>query len=261
MRSIRRPIAAISFFLCVPAAEAQMRLDGRVIDNESEQPIPSVSVLLQDARGRRLGEQLADELGQFSFLVKHAGPVRLRADRIGYRTTTTPLFDVAGYTTYRVEVRLDVTAVPAAPLEVLARSRGSPTLAGFEDRRLAGFGWFITREEIEQRNPPMVTDILAAVPGVWLQPVAGGGNRRIVYMARATNCPAQIFIDGFHINRSLRPAPGRRVSTTETFPIDDMVRPGSVEGIEVYQGLARIPAEFRTQDVACGVVAIWTRRR
>jgi outer membrane receptor for ferrienterochelin and colicin len=164
--------------------------------------------------------------------------------------------DIQGYTMYQVEVRLSATAMVLAPLEVVARSRGgiTPTLAGFERRRLSGTGWFTTRAEIQRRNATSVSDILRSAPGISIQ-------RRIVYMARAGGCPAQIYIDGFHINRPIRSVPGRRApSSTEAFPIDEMVAPVSVEGIEVYQGLSTVPAEFLSPEAACGVVAIWTRR-
>lgn len=257
MQYTHRLLAAVFLFLCATAADAQVHLHGRVIEDGSEQPIVNAAVVLQDGYGRRLARQITDETGRFSFAVRGSGPVRLRAERIGYQRTTTPPLHFDGYTMYRVEIRLDVDAVLLAPLEVVTRSRSgvSPTLAGFDLRRRNGLGWYITREEIERRNPNRVTDILATVPGVSL-------HRQVVYMSRGRHCPAQIFIDGFRINRSLPPMPvtGERFSTTEAFPIDDMVRPSSVEGIEVYQGLSRVPAEFLTAEAACGVVAIWTRR-
>lgn len=260
MQYTHRLLAAIFLLLWATVADAQVHLHGRVIEDASEQPIVNATVVLQDARGRRLARQITDELGQFSFVVSGNGPVRLQAERIGYQRATTPVLHFDGYTIYHLEIRLDIAAILLAPLEVVARSRSgvSPTLAGFDRRRRSGIGWYMTREEIERRKPNMVTDILAMVPGVWLQS-SGGGSRRTVYMSRR-NCPAQIFIDGFHINRSVPMPGGRSLSTTEAFPIDDMVRPGSVEGIEVYQGLSRVPAEFLTPESACGVVAIWTRR-
>lgn len=245
------------------AAEAQVQLHGRVIEDASSEPVAGATVLLQDAGGRTIARQTSDPLGLFHFPVGHGGSVRLVAERIGYRRTTTPVLHLEGYTLLRVEVRMDPAAVPLAPLEIVARSRAgrAPTLVGFDDRRQAGVGWFITREEIETRNPSRVTDLLATAPGVALHS-SGVGGRRTVYMARSSTCPAQIFVDGFLMNRPLRSAPaGRRgVSTTEAFPIDDLVQPGAVEGIEVYQGVSRVPAEFRTENPGCGVVAIWTRR-
>jgi hypothetical protein len=257
MQYIARLLAAALFFAGVATADAQVQLSGRVIDDVSGQPIVEAAVELQDARGRRLAQHTTDDTGFFRFVIKAAGPVRLQADRIGYRRVTTPTIHFDGYTMYGVEIRLAVDAVLLAPLEVVARSRTpvSPTLAGFELRRATGHGWFVSRGEIERRNPSRVTDLLANAPGVQVQ-------RRIVYMARAQNCPAQIYIDGFHINREIRPVAGRRGgrTSTELFPIDDMVSPNAVEGIEVYQGLSRVPAEFLTPESSCGVVAIWTRR-
>lgn len=257
MQAFCRLIGAGLLLLCATVADAQVHLFGRVIENTTEQPVIGATVVLQDGRGRRLAQRITDEEGQFSFVVGEKGPVGLQAQRIGYQRTTTPLIHFDSYTSYMVEVRVDVAAVPLAPLEVVARSRAavSPTLAGFEERRRSGMGWFMTREDIEKRNAGRVSDLVAMAPGVLIQ-------RRIVVMARASNCPAQIFVDGFHINRSTAPLPGARRgrSTTELFPIDEVVQPGSVQGIEVYQGLSRLPAEFRTPDAACGVVAIWTRR-
>jgi hypothetical protein len=257
MRPIPRLLATAGLLLGAATADAQVQLSGRVIEDSSGEPIVDATVVLQDSRGRRLAQQSTDETGFFSFVVSSAGSVRLQAERIGYRRATTPQLRFDGYTMFGVEVRLAVDAVLLAPLEVMVRSRTpvSPTLAGFERRRTTGTGSFLGREDIERRNPARVTDILLSMPGVQVQ-------RRIVYMARSQNCPAQIYIDGFHINRQVGGGGGRRGSAlTEMFPIDDMVGPGSVEGIEVYQGLSQVPAEFLTPEAAaCGVVAIWTRR-
>lgn len=252
----RSLLTAAFLVLCATIADAQVHLYGRVIEDGSQQAIAGATVELQTTRGRRIARQVTNDDGEFRFVVTGSSPVRLQAERIGYRRATTPLLEFTDYTLYSVEVRLGVAAVPLAPLEVVGRSRSSvsPTLAGFELRRLSGPGWFMTREEIERRKPNSVTSILAMAPGVSIR-------RRIVYMSRAGTCPAQIYVDGFHINRTLGSPPSRRgPSTTEMFPIDDMVQPGSVEGIEVYQGLSRVPAEFLTPQAVCGVVAIWTRR-
>jgi hypothetical protein len=69
-------------------------------------------------------------------------------------------------------------------------------------------------------------------------------------MSRASGrCAAEIFVDGMHVTRW----PG-------SVSVDDLATPGVIEGIEVYTGAGRVPAELRTAGVACGVIAIWTRR-
>jgi hypothetical protein len=256
MQNIHCLLAAVLLF-GAPAADAQVRLQGRVIEDSSEQPIAGATVVLyQNGNGRRIGRQVTDATGHFGFVISEHGRVQMQVEHIGYRRTTTPALDLGTYTFYRVEVRMDVEAVLLAPLEVMSRSRSdvAPTLAGFEQRRASGLGWFVTRREIEQRNPSRVSDLLATAPGVAIQ-------RRIVFMARAGSpCPAQIYVDGFHINRSIGQVAGRRMSTTEMFPIDDLVKPGAVHGVEVYAGISRVPLEFLTPEATCGVVAIWTRR-
>jgi hypothetical protein len=254
--SYRCLLVAFLLLLCAPPGAAQVQLHGRVIDDQSEEPISGATVVLQEARGRTLARQVTDQMGQFSFVTRAGGPIRLQAERIGYPVATTPPLDLQGYTLYRVEVRLSAAAVVLAPLEIVTRSRSaaSPTMSGFERRRRSGTGWFTTREELQRGEATSVSDILRRAPSISIR-------RRIVYTARGGGCPAQIYIDGFHINRPIRAVPGRRApSTTEAFPIDEMVAPVSVEGIEVYQGLSTVPAEFLSPEAACGVVAIWTRR-
>jgi hypothetical protein len=231
-----------------PAAGQTVRIEGRVIEDESERPIEGVRVTVLSVADRRLEVRYTDELGTFEFLTRYRSAVKLRADRIGYHETLTPTLHFDEYDFFRVEVRMKIDAVLLAPLEVVGRHRTfSPLHADFEHRRLTGSGWYITREDIEELKPAYVTDLLATVPGIHLLS-SGSGHRRIATFGRKNGCHAQIYVDGFHINRG------------EGFTIDDVVLPGSVEGIEVYRGLSTVPAEYLSPEAVCGVVAIWTRR-
>jgi hypothetical protein len=232
--------------------EAQVRLYGRIADEATGAAIAGAEVVLVDERGRPVGSRTVGDDGEFEFLVRRNGPYTLHASRFGYLDATSPRLWLGEHSIVRVELRLDANALLLAPLEVVARSpaRGSAVLANYHARLRAGVGNFLTREDIDRMRPARISDALATIPGVFLQSGGGIGASRVVTMSRAMGgCPAQIFVDGFLINRR------------GAFAVDEFVTPGAVEGVEVYRGMATVPAEFLTPEGSrCGVVAIWTRR-
>lgn len=229
---------------------AKVRLQGRVTDAASGLGITGARVLLTDEQGRWVGVRTTDEDGGFEFRVRLHGPYRLTASRFGYIENTSPRLWLGDHEVVRVELRLDVGALLLAPLEIVARSTpsNSPVLSNFNARLRSGVtGTLLTRNDIERLKPGRVTDVLATVPGIRLENAGGAGHSRVAYLRRA--CPAQVFLDGFLLNRG-----------GHSPAIDDVVAPGSVEGIEVYGGFSSVPAEFLNPDSQCGVIAIWTRR-
>jgi outer membrane receptor for monomeric catechols len=117
-------------------------------------------------------------------------------------------------------------------------------LAGFEARRREGIGYFVTREQIQKRDPRLLSDMLRMIPGTIL--TAGETGRMTLRFTRsARNCPPQFYVDGIQ-------ATG--------FSIDDMA-PGDVEGVEIFAGVTGVPPEYnRTRSTSnCGTVLIWTR--
>jgi len=238
--------------------QGQVHIVGRVIEDVTLHPISYADVTIRSPNGSTLARVQTDELGNFDYVARRVPAVRIHASRIGYMETSTPLLYFDDHRLLRVEVRMDTDAVLLAPLEIVAWSEviDDAVLAGFHHRLERGLGYYITREQVEARNPNYVSDLLREVPGIQF---AGGtvGNRPSVRMGRASNrnCATQIFIDGFLANRR-NPLSGN----PEDFRIDDVVSPASVEGIEVYRGLSTVPAEFMSPDAVCGVIAIWTRR-
>ena len=241
------------------AAAAQVRIEGHVIDNETLSPISGARVVItMVGREGSIARLFTDDDGLFVYEAPEDAGYRFHVDRLGYRETETPILWTDGYRDYDIEIRLDPEAVLLAPIEVVARSaaRESPVLENFWERLDTGLGHYFTREEIEEIGPNRVSDLLRRVPGVQLQS-SGAGLRQVVYMSRGVGrCRAEVFIDGMRWTRRAPLAgpydPG--------FTVDDAVAPESVEGVEVYKGLATVPAEFLTPDADCGVVAIWTRR-
>lgn len=263
-RTTFRCVLAAALVVCAAPAEraaaqvrGEIRLFGRVIDDETTEPIPGAIVELLNSRGSALGQALTNDHGAFVFIVpQHAG-YRFRASRLGYRRTNTPTLWAEEHDTLHVEIRLDHEAVLLAPLEVTAwsrRVRPSPVTEGFRDRMASGLGYYVTREDVLERKPLFASDMLTSIPGVQLRSSGRGTSRQIFLTRTGGNCPAQIFVDGMLLNGS---SPGM---AAPDFTLDEAVAPGSIEGIEVYHGLASVPAEFLNPDSRCGAVVVWTRR-
>jgi hypothetical protein len=235
--------------LAPPVRGQEVRIEGRVIAEDTESPIGHARVTVQRPDFRFIMQVEADSTGRFEATFKGHEAVRLRAERIGYAAATTPLLNFDGRNYFQVELRLDTDAVLLAPLEVVVWSEvdPSPLLDNFRRRLDTGQGIYITRAQIDARRPMFMSDMLRAVPGLTLEGEGTGSRPRL--LSSRQNCPSQIFVDGLLMSR-----PGADVR------LDDLVTPTSVEGIEIYRGMATIPPEFLNPQARCGVVAVWTRR-
>jgi outer membrane receptor for monomeric catechols len=137
--------------------------------------------------------------------------------------------------------------LPGVVVAELARQRN--LLRDFYDRSERGFGHFITREQIEKRNPANLSDMMRQIPGARLIPNRMGGTSTLRFsraiMTPGRDCPPQYWVDGVK---------------TWALNIDDIL-PQDVEGVEVYSGPSALPSQYNTRDgtTICGVVLIWTR--
>lgn len=211
---------------------------GVVTSLPSRQPLVGASVEIAGAnRGTR-----TDSSGNFRVADLPAGNVTVRVRAIGYEAMTATA-SIADDSTVRLDFAFR-SAVELAPVTVESPTLGArdARLRGFYERRAAGFGRFVTREDIEKRDPGDSRDLLRGMPGVRIV-----GNR--IQMASgmsSPNCRVQYFLDGIHI---LAPAADFLLQ----------FRPRDLEGLEVYRGPAEAPAAFSRGGAECGVIAIWTR--
>ncbi len=257
---LRSLLAAASLALVTSAlpAAAQVRLTGRVIDDDSGRPVSGARIEISDFAGYKLAQVSTDSSGSFAYPLRRPGTYRLRVSRVGFRVTDTPELRTGANSYVNVEVRLKSDAVLLTPLTVVARTPAyrSPVLDGFHARLGSGMGTFFTRADVERIKPSYLSDMVTRVPGMVVA-TSGTGTERHIYVGRNAglrSCPAQIWVDGFLLNP--RSPDGSIVGMT----LDEAVSPSSVEGIEIYRGLSSVPAEFLNQDARCGVIAVWTRR-
>lgn len=227
----------------------------------AQSPTGGIAGVVRDSTGARLAQArletpninggfvlraVSDDSGRFRIIALAAGVVGLQARRIGFAPQRMDVTIVAGEITQaefimKAEaVLLDGPSIEADPL------RGK--MGAFNRRKSRGVGAFVTRAEIEKRQPASISELLRYLPGVGVtQRMAG--EPQPVHMQRSVNssmqasCVVQLYVDG-------HPYPNGSV---------DDFSPGSVEGVEVYRSASEIPADFRTRDATCGLIALWTR--
>lgn len=186
----------------------------------------------------------ANESGTFRLSELPAGHQLIRVRRFGYRPATFGVTlvesDTLGFAFVLEPIAVTLTPVIVEALERRYASR----MTGFAQRYHGGLGAFITRREIEKRNPQQLSDMLRMVPGVRLLTTPSGRPR--VEMQRAPKgCEPNFWLDG-------TPYPNNSLSI-DAFP------PSIVEAVEIYRGAAEVPPAFRSMNTPCGVIAIWTR--
>jgi hypothetical protein len=205
-------------------------------------PIPGVEVVLLQVRG----VVYSDSLGVFRFANISPGKRQLHFRRLGFSPKSNDA-DISEGQTLALAVVLEPYATEIEGMTVEEATRRHQVLSDFYDRSSRGFGHFVTREQIEKRNPMNLSDMMRMIPGARLVPLRGGSQATLRFSRAqgARDCPPQYWVDGvkaWNLN------------------IDDIV-PQDVEGIEVYSGASTVPPQFNTREgtTICGVVLIWTR--
>jgi len=152
-------------------------------------------------------------------------------------------------------VTLERVAVRLADVVINGRRVSYPErFVDVVERARVHSGALFTREDL--RSVRDVKSLLAMLPGV-------RANSRGVTFARCEAPLPSRFSSAAAINHVQVYIDGVRVTalTADTLAVEDalaLVSPAAVELVEVYSGVARIPAEW--QRDACAVIAIWTKR-
>ena len=186
-----------------------------------------------------------DDRGEFRLAKASPGETSLRFRRIGFRPDTVRVTVLAGQS-QSIVVMLSRLAVELDALVVVGRRNMTGRLAGFYERLGRGSGHFLTRDQIERRNPMHMTDLFRMIPGARVE-TRGFGNQAVRF--RGSRTPPLVWLDGTPLYAG-------------EFDLDS-VDPRTFEGIEIYSGPASVPAEFlgnRGMSSAGGTIILWTRQ-
>lgn len=237
-----------------PTARRRQGISGRVLDDETGQPVPGATVTLMTLRERGVARTVTDSSGYFHLRVPHADGFVLRTERMGFQPSTSGTLTVTPTDTAEVEIAVSTRSVLLAPLAVVAASRQlvrDHQLAQFEWRRESQpFGRYLGPDEIRHINPFYATDVLQHVP---FAQVSGRHDRIVTLPIRfgpgvGGRCVPTFYVDG------------QLVRTGGAMSIDEIVRGRSVAAVEAYDTPTQAPGEFPPMvDDYCGVIVIWTR--
>ena len=239
--------ALVALLLCaVPAASrAQGPYAGLVgiVRDSTGHPLRDVQVRLSGMAGPRA---ITGESGGFSFASLAPGAATISVRRLGFAPDSLRLTLRPGRTDSLVLVMSSVAAsLPGVLVEDERDERSHRILAGFWERRSRGFGTFLTRNDIDQRDAHDFVDLTRMIPSLRVITMNGRRTLRFSGSTLPRDCPPQYVVDGMRIENGS----------------PDEFSPHDLEAVEFYSGPATIPPQFtnRSRDHTCGVIVIWTR--
>ncbi|HET9441383.1 MAG TPA: carboxypeptidase-like regulatory domain-containing protein [Longimicrobiales bacterium] len=233
-------ILALAALPVRPGLDAQQRAVLHITVRAAHDSIPlaGAQVLLQETG---VGG-VTNERGVLRIYGARAGTATVEVVMIGFDTWTQPVTIVDGAVT-SVLAELVVDPVRLHEVQVTGVDANLEK-RGFYERQRHSAGTFLTAADLEAIQPRALSDVLRRY-GVQvgretrgMTPTRMRGQQRV-----AGSCPIQYYIDGV-------PA---------SFYTADEMRPGDVEGLEIYRGAATIPAAFKQGTALCGVIVIWTK--
>lgn len=221
------------------AADSLSHFLGTVRSRQTGEPVGGARVMIP-AQER---ETLSDDRGRFRLDSLAPGRHDVRVHYLGYTTNRRRVELRAGHAT-RAELWLERTVLAVEDLRVEVEARRVDPMAGFKRRREDGFGVFLDRGDIEERNPASTSDLFRTLPGVSVEPSRLGVSE-VTVRRFGGRCRPSIYVDGVPTSGSMRV---------------DYLTPGSIIGIEVYRGASEVPPQFnRPTRQGCGTIVIWTR--
>jgi hypothetical protein len=146
-----------------------------------------------------------------------------------------------------VKVTLDDAQV-LSTVRVVGQMEDGLSKLGFLVRKQQGRGWYLTPEQIAEKNPQITTDLFRTSNGI--QMVNGRGGRFL----QSTNTAGSsqdgcmnIFIDHARFDQF---QPG---------DVDDAIPVADLGAIEYYSNPSQVPSEFSVIGRSCATLVVWTK--
>jgi len=227
-----------------PVRRGTARVSG-VVRAPSGGVLPGARVALRGTDN----ETVADATGAYTLMNLPAGTQTIEARAIGFVPIDRSI-TLSAKRPLRFDVRFDSAARILQTVEVTGKRVYDRATEEFNAAKKRGFGYFIDRETIENRQAFNTSDLLRTAPGVTVYSNGQPGSSANIQIRGASNfsgsCPPTIVVDGMQL-------------TGDAGDIDLLARPEDIAGIAIYRGASEVPVEYASNS-SCGVIQIWTRR-
>lgn len=244
-------LCTLLWFMTMPLAAQNLpgtptplpgRIEGRLLDTDTERPIDGATVRIQDLD---IPVKVTGTSGQFRFTDVPRGIHAIEISHIAYGTGTHLVNVPEGETVYFVG-RVRASAIELEPLVIEVDARVSRLEeVGFLRRQRSGWGRYFAGEDADAWR---ISQIIYSVPGLTLYQGRSTVDRRVVFRRGRFTCTPEIYLDGVF----QRWAGG---------DVQSVVLGLEIEGIEIYRGITTPPEFVSTGDRPCGAIVIWTRRQ
>ncbi|MBA3672969.1 MAG: carboxypeptidase regulatory-like domain-containing protein, partial [Gemmatimonadaceae bacterium] len=215
------------------------RLSGTVMAAAGGKPLVGAQVGISGGPQARTNDR-----GEWTISEAPVGTRTLEVRAVGYYPERRRVDVVAG----APPIRLTLSTLKAV-LDTVRVTANRPVFdrdsRGFEERRRAGMGRFLSASDIARRDPFFTSDLFTMMSGVRLDRRQMDAKILVRGMADSL-CAAEIFLNGAHI-------PGLTADD-----IDSFAKPSDVHGIEVYAG-TMVPVQYQVALGGCGAIVIWTK--
>jgi hypothetical protein len=209
-----------------------------------------------------------DSAGAFVFRELEPALYHVTLQRLGFAPITGTARLNRGDT---VDLRFRMRAVAIQLDTVRTQVRAEEIRSGFDSRRSAGFGVFLTAADFDARPGSSLAEVLRArVGGIEilrfrLNQWAAVGTHTVQFncgfeTGRACNgmsnwpdhCYMQIIIDGIRVYEH---------TADNSMPPVDLASylPSDLAAVEIYRGAAETPLEFNATGSECGTIVLWTK--
>src|SRR5688572_11236800 len=181
-------LAAQSAFLAAllligPSVSQAQVLNGRVLEVGTDRPVVGASLRLYDDKGVTQAIAIADGSGAFTLRAPRAGQYRVRAERIGYATSTSVFFEVRSGPPMSMTVTLAPQGVALDTLRVTAESLVlEPGHSKFRRRCAAETANCFSSARIVRSGARRLSDVFESVSGFVVRPegaLVAAGQRKM----------------------------------------------------------------------------------